>query len=278
MALSTSGNMPDSAGAESFSMEVGNTVNAFSGGFAGITGPDNATSQGYAIPYENAKGVIFAGGAFEETNTGDTSAAPPVANRFGVGTKVLVRHAVTGVASRGDIGKPVYASDDNTLTLTHANLREVVGIVIDWHTGTTCDVLLFGIATAAPASLTREIINLGSFDLATVAGAGDLRTAMPLPFHGEFLETFAMVDVAIAGAGGTVDIALKIGTTLVSGGVVTASTAAGGVVGTKLAGTAITGNSVFHEGDTLDVEAATVTSMSAGRIDLYAIVRRRLGA
>ncbi len=277
MALSTSGNLPSVAGADGLAGEIANAVQVYSGGFLGIRGPDHATTQGYLVPYNDEAGVMFAGGAAETTTLGDTTASPPPETRTNVGEKVLVRATVTGVASRGDILKPVYATDDNTLTLTRPTTGEVIGIVTDWYTSTTCDVLIFGIGARAAAATTTELMFLGSIST-IIASAIDLRTAIPLSFHGEIVEVFAMVDVAVAGSSGTGLLTLKINTTTVSGGVVTVSTAAGGTVGTKLAGTAVTADNVFHAGDTLDVEIGTVTAMTAGRIDLFARVQRRPGA
>lgn len=57
-------------------------------------------------------------------------------------TGVDIKRAVTGASAVGDRGKAVYASDDNTLTLTAAG-NSLVGVVSEWLTSTTCWVYLY---------------------------------------------------------------------------------------------------------------------------------------
>lgn len=263
-------------------LQIANAVALYKGRFAGIRGPTHGTSQGYVDHYDDEPGMVFAGmlesaGGLAQ-KTGDTSASPVPEAALQILPSIQRRVTVTGAASRGDILKPVYAEDNQTLTLTRpSDDAEVVGVVIEWHTSTTCDVLLFGLVCQlilGMAGGNRTLIHLGHFDANTVAN-GDLRTAIPMPFHGKFVDVFAMIDVAIAGAGATASINLEIGGTNVTGGVVTI--AENDAKGTKKSGTAITAENVFHEGDTVDVEAASVTDATAGSFDLYAVVERLPG-
>lgn len=271
--------------ASGLSVQIANSAVVYAGGFAQLRGPDHATSQGYAAPYNDEKGAIFAG-LFESANgltsaTGDTSASPVPEAAIDVDPQVLRRIAVTGAASRGDIGKPVYATDDNTLSLTRPTNGTPVGMVVEWHTSTTCDVLLFGLAVQAAIDLGgqgQEILYLGELDFSTVAD-GDLRTGFPMPFHGEFLDFFGMVKEVCVGAGGTIAVNLEIDGTNVTGGVITYATGTGtDTLGEKLAGTAITAANVFHEGSLLDIEGASAGgTRTSGKLELYATVARKLG-
>ena len=283
MALSTGGAKNRRvAGHLGLSPVIANAVSVIKGGFAGLRGPDHATSQGQVAPYNDEKGMIFTGGFFTRADgiqevVGDTSASVPPEANYEVGPKILLQQGVTGASAATDVGRVVYATDDDTLTLTRPTNGTPVGMILGWHTSTICDVLLWGLIGQAAIDLGgqgQELMYLGHFNANTVAN-GDLRTGIPMPFHGEILEVFAMIDVAIAGSSATASINLEIGGTNVDGGVVTI--AESDAKGTKKSGTAITDNAVFHEGDPLDIEASSVTDATAGSFDLYAIVAKKLG-
>ena len=139
--------------------------------------------------------------------------------------------------------------------------------------GTERDVLAVN-SSGVPAwssNYQYDLINLGSYDCATIA-AGDLRTGILLPYAGRILDVFALIDVAPAGAGGTVALNLEINGTNVTGGVVTVAT--GDAKAARKDDTAITATNTFTAGQSLDVEASSVVAMSAGRFDLFARVQR----
>jgi len=60
-------------------------------------------------------------------------------------TNVQIKAAVTGASGAGDVGKLVYASDDQTLTLTSTS-NSLVGVIIEHVSGTTCWVKLLDAA------------------------------------------------------------------------------------------------------------------------------------
>lgn len=66
-------------------------------------------------------------------NTGGAASAIDVELR----TEGLVTLSVVGVASADDVGTTVYASDDDTFTLT-AGSNSTIGKVESWLSGTTC--------------------------------------------------------------------------------------------------------------------------------------------
>lgn len=82
-------------------------------------------------------GDVFAGVALEPS---DNSAGAAAATRVKLATRGILRKAsVTGVSDATSIGAAVYASADDTLTLTSTS-NTLIGSVNDWHTGAVCDV------------------------------------------------------------------------------------------------------------------------------------------
>jgi len=71
--------------------------------------------------------------------TADNSAGAASALKVRVRTRGQVQLAVTGVASAADVSETVYASDDDTFTLT-AGSNTAIGKVSRWVSGTTCIV------------------------------------------------------------------------------------------------------------------------------------------
>jgi hypothetical protein len=69
----------------------------------------------------------------------DNSAGAASAIKARIMTKGRVVLAVTGVSSAADVGEPVYASDDDTFTLTSTN-NTAIGKVVRWISSTTCVV------------------------------------------------------------------------------------------------------------------------------------------
>lgn len=267
-------------GWDSWSTQIANGLQMVPGNVVGLRGPEHATTQGYLDHYDNEVGMIMLGGVVggDTANRllGNTSALPPPKASVQIQPQIFKGVAVTGAASRADIGKYVFMTDANVWTLTYTALAEVAGVIVEWHSSTICDVLMFGgVLTMCRNSLV-ELLYLGHFDANTITAA-NIRTAFPAPYHAKVLSVFAMIDVAIAGAGATALINLEIGATNVTGGVVTI--AENDAKGTLKAGTAVTDDAtaIMHEGDAIDIEAATVTDATAGTFDLYAKVLRLAG-
>jgi hypothetical protein len=80
-------------------------------------------------------GDAFAGFAYERC---DNSAGAASAKNINVRQKGRVQLAVTGASAVTDEGAPVFATDDNTFSLTIAGTR--IGKVVRWITSTTCIV------------------------------------------------------------------------------------------------------------------------------------------
>lgn len=99
--------------------------------YEGAAVGDNGS--GYARPLVAAD--PFLGFAREQAENGTTAGA----NRVKVWEKGKIQIAVTGVTGVGDVGESVYATDDDTFTLTPSGAT-AIGKVSRHVSGTTCVV------------------------------------------------------------------------------------------------------------------------------------------
>ena len=132
---------------------VANGITIYLGGFVGIANASFVTTakRGYLIPWENTANLEWAGIAIgspfnlstSNTVVGNTSGTPVPECSVETGEIMLVRHAVTGASAQSDVGKPVYGTDDDVLTLSSNNTTRM-GEVEYWHSSTSCDVRVLG--------------------------------------------------------------------------------------------------------------------------------------
>ena len=274
------------AGADTLAYPVLSGATIYAGGVVAVGTPTHPTAgrRGRAFAWTGAAGERIVGLSISG-GVNNAGVVGIVAETVEVSVtplgQVAKRITVTGVTTLAGVGEPVFAADDDiqTVTLTRPARGVAIGKVTRYYTGSICDVYLYSHAEldAIAGVGQRYVMLLGHFDADTMA-TGNLRTSMVTPHAGRFISLHAVVDVPIAGAGGTTNINLEIGGTNVTGGVVTVSTAAGGTKGTVLNGTAITAANVFSEGSLLDIEATTGVDATGGSFDLYALVERLAGA
>lgn len=88
----------------------------------------------------SADTYVFLGFAARQA---DNSAGAASAITVRLQTKGQVQLAVTGVTSTDDVGQTVYATDDDTFTLTSTSAT-TIGKVARWVSGTTCVVAFEG--------------------------------------------------------------------------------------------------------------------------------------
>lgn len=88
-------------------------------------------TSGYANPLQTDE--EFAGFAMEKA---DNSAGAAAAINVKVRTHGLIKLSITGVTAASDYGDTVYATDDDTFTLT-ATGGLAIGKLVRWLTGTT---------------------------------------------------------------------------------------------------------------------------------------------
>lgn len=100
--------------------------------YEGAAVGDNASGLGRPL----VGGDVFVGFCTHNTdNTGTGHAASAI--KAPLKKKGVVKLSVTGVASANDVNEIVYATDDDTFTLT-ASGGSAIGRVSRWETGTTC--------------------------------------------------------------------------------------------------------------------------------------------
>lgn len=195
---------------------------------------------------------------------------------------------VTGVSSRADVGKAVYATDNQTFTLTPTDATSIpAGYVCYWRTGTTCDVCFFSLdAQVKMAKPRRARLDLGIIGTNALGGTSAdtliSRTVYDhfkvISFHGE------CINYDTAAVAGDQDLNLSNGAVDVTGGVLTLAYTDVDAAGDQAAvvdATAITAANEFHPGDTLVVEMAAsgtgFTADTTAMVQLFAVVEYMVG-
>lgn len=109
--------------------------------------------------------------------------------------------------------------------------------------------------------------------LASVAGNGDILTNYLLGFAFKILTVDCRVVTPATTVSRSFAINLEIGTTNLTGGVVSLTTANCTTLGAAIAGTAVTAANTGTAADTLSVEAASVTAFAEGEVVLLVCVQ-----
>ena len=258
------------------------------GGFAAIGSATHATSanRGRASGYEDEAGNIYAGimisgggsGSSQgaDTVTGDsTSAATLNNNMAALMTEAfqIDTIAVTGSTAKTDVGRYVYLTDDDTVTLTRPTVGCPIGYVAEWRSGTSCRVHFFDVDTVmalVSGGCAQQTMCLGTFTAASIVN-GDLITSLPMPHSGEIVVFRIVTHIAATGTGGTTTLNLEIGTTDVgTSGADTIVFATGTqAISDTTSSAAISAANKFSEGDLLSLEAASTTTLTAGSFTVF---------
>lgn len=110
--------------------------------FNALIGVDATT--GLAEPYDGAAGTTFLGLATEE-RTGDTSlpAGDPAANIIVDESGPTIKATIAGISDQTENGAYVWATDDDTFTLTDPVGPEPIGFVKSFVSGSIGQLQLF---------------------------------------------------------------------------------------------------------------------------------------
>lgn len=111
---------------------------------------DDIVYEGSAVGESSTSGTYrplvgadtFVGFAHEKCDNASGAAS---AKNIKVRQKGIVKLAVTGASGVTDHGVAVYASDDDTFTLTSSSAYTQIGKVHRWITSTTCEVYFEGV-------------------------------------------------------------------------------------------------------------------------------------
>jgi len=264
---------------------VQDTEVAYKGAFLALGASIHGTAGkvGRVYAYNDEAGAIYwglmtSGGGSGSSQgadsvTGDaTDAASLDANKAASITDAMEIDAinVTGASATTDAGLLVYATDDDTLTLTRPTVGCPIGFVLEWRgSGTSCRVQMFSVAQVMAIALGgsgKRTWCIGSV-APVLTASGNLLTGIVAPHGGVITDVYAICVRGPTDVDVDIDANLEIGGTNVTGGVVALVTA--DVAGDKKAGTAVTAANVFHEGDLIDVEGVVNTAGTITDPGLY---------
>ena len=110
---------------------------AYPGALAGL---DPVT--GRTTPWADVANYQFLG-FYDGNATATGNAGGTVSASVDTSGRTLENVSVVGVTALTDVGKRVYASDDNTFTLTASANVNAIGRLVRWRTSTFGDVQLF---------------------------------------------------------------------------------------------------------------------------------------
>lgn len=121
------------------------------GSFCGALNGTSTAQRGYVKAYADQNNIKYMGLAIGSpfnistslTIVGDTSATLPPAVTLECGPGILKSYTVTGSSAFTDVFRQVYLRNDNDINVTQV-LSPRIGRIEYWHTGTTCDVLVYG--------------------------------------------------------------------------------------------------------------------------------------
>ena len=215
--------------------------------YEGAAVGDNAS--GYARPL--ASGDPFRGFAERKVDNSSGSAGD---KNVRLVKKGLISLAVSGLAIT-DVGRPVYATDDDTFVLT--GIGSYIGLV---HRYVSSGVGI--IAFDADKLEEVQIVSI-PITLAKLAN-GDVVTTYTPGFHGRIKALDFVVHDPVTTGAKAATLNAEIGTTNLTGGTVALTSANCTPLGAIVAGAAITGAAAFKDTDTISIEASSVTTFIEG--------------
>ena len=276
MALATD-QVYDVTPAQLVNPEIVNTDRVFGGSYVMLGSFDHATvaDRGRVQAWNDEEGAIPFCFSIKGDTTGDTTLADPPDSNLDIFPRIIKGLPVAAlVGNITDVSRLVYATDDNTFTITRPALTAPLGIIVASVSAAAADVLFFGADTMISMALAGQ--GLTTWHLGTisgnVSGSGNGATGIEAPHRGRILSVYGSIITNLNGGGADLDINLEIGGTNVTGGVIPWLLA--DAQGAKKAGSAVTddGNNLFHQGDLIDIEIAMNTASTAGLMAVYANV------
>lgn len=226
-------------------------------GYVSLTATAVAIGLGVRVKIDSS-GNISAAGATDHWIGVTTS---PVA-ASGVGT-VKLRGApgtfLVQVAGAVAIGARLYPAASGKFDDVQSAGAES-GLIAKSASGADGDII-----EAIPASNTPQVVVLPFYvPLAAITGAQDVVTAFPLTFAGTITAFDFVVARPVTTAAKLATLNIEIGETDLTGGAIALTSAAATPMGKVISSTAITAGNTFAAGDTLSIEASSVTAFSEG--------------
>lgn len=177
---------------------------------------------------------------------------------------ILKKVTVTGASAVTDTGSPVWAGDDNTetaFTLTATVNAGAVGIITRWWSSTTCDVRLLT-PEQYKARMASDHVSL-QVEMDNIADGDIVSTWVP-GFAGRIVDVDWIQGEPVTTASKLSTLNLEIGTTNVTGGTLSLTSATCTPLGIVVAGAAITAANHFTATDTISIEASSTTAFAEG--------------
>lgn len=276
MALATD-QVYDVTPAQLVNPEIVNADRVFGGSYVMLGSFDHATpaDRGRVQAWNDEEGAIPFCFSIKGDTTGDTTLADPPDSNLDIFPRIIKGLAVAAlVGNITDVSRLVYATDDNTFTITPPALASPLGIIVASVSAAAADVLFFGADTMMAMALAGQ--GLTTWHLGTisgnVSGSGNGATGIEAPHRGRILSVYGSIITNLNGGGADLDINLEIGGANLTGGVIPWLLA--DAQGAKKAGSAVTddGANLFHQGDLIDIEIAMNTASTDGYMAVYANV------
>lgn len=171
--------------------------------------------------------------------------------------KGKVKLAISGVAIT-DVGKPVYATDDNTFVLSGIGTK--IGYVRRYVASGYAEV-----AYDATGQGGEEVQTIAfQIDLANITADGDVVTTYTPGFAGRIIDIDFVVNTPVTTADKLTTINAEIGTTDLTGGTLALTSANCTPLGAVVSAAAITAGAAFGASDTISLEASSTTAFAEG--------------
>jgi hypothetical protein len=215
--------------------------------YQGAAVGDNAS--GYARPLVSGDRFLGFSDLKVDNSTGAAGDKYVTCRRRG-----LIRLSVASVAIT-DVGRPVYASDDNTFAL--AGIGTKIGYVAGYVSS--------GVALVAfDADVQEHTYTIALPVVLSTVADGDVLTTYTPGHHGRVKKIDFAVTNEVTTAAKLTTLNAEIGTTNLTGGTVALTSANCATLGAVVAGAAITGAAGFTATDTISIEAASTTAFIEG--------------
>lgn len=221
-----------------------------------LAASDLSAKQFYAVKVDSSGTLALAGAG--ENALGILQNDPTSGQ---AGNLMIVGHSLAIYGGTVTAGQNLMANSSGQL-ITHTGTNAVIAVAIE--SGVSGDIKTISLVTRTGAGLstTYSIMTIPVTN-ANIAD-GDFLTTFTPGFAGSILSIAYCVGTPVTTASKLSTINLEIGTTDVTGGVISLTSAAMTPLGAVIAGTAITANNTFTDSDTISIEASSTTTFTEG--------------
>lgn len=275
---------------------ITNSETIYQGGFVGLSTAGLLTELAdtvgllpVGIVTGFGRGAADAAGAIPLSVAGNTSATEPPEAIVDLSSRILREVPVAGASVIGDVGLPVYLTNDNwedDLTTTPATNLPPIGIIVRFHSATSFDVRTFSFLELARKAGVIRYLQMGVHSSA-LEGAGAPSSAnvarVLAPHRGLMRQTYWRTQGFNSEyASGSVTLSPAVAGLSVSGGVLTVAYTGLDAIGDMAnftSGSAITntsGNAEFQRGEAIELALGddsgglTVISSSGNQVTVEA--------